>query len=457
MVLWDSQHNSVKLKVTINLFISVGTLFVNLKSYLTTLKMKSLNTSIASAIFVSLLFAASSCEKNTITDKPKDPVNITTEIYQKEVIDSANKFAFDLFAPLITGSKGEENIMISPFSISSALSMTLNGAAGDTYDAMIKALRIEGKTLGEINDTYLKLMTEMVPVDELVTLEIANSVWVEKRLNVKQKFITDLQTWYKAEARDIDVSDPNAVKTVNNWIAKQTHDKIQNMLDHLDPQLAMLLINAVYFNGKWRYRFNKDDTREEPFYISPGMPKNVQMMHLKENLKCLGIDNVTLADIPYGRGNYSMLVVLPDEGFSTSDIATTLSSSIWSEWTELLKGNTHEAELSMPGFKYEYKRLLNPDLVNLGMGIAFSDFADFSNISDEPLQINRVLHQTFIETNEEGTEAAAATVVEISTTSIGPEPETRIIRLDRPFLYFIHEISTGTILFMGRVGDPTVE
>jgi len=419
--------------------------------------MKNLNPSIASAVFVSLLFAASSCEKDNIPDQPGDPVNITTEIYQKEVIDSANNFAFDLFAPVISGSKGEDNIMISPFSISSALSMTLNGAAGETYNGMVKALRLEGKTLRQINETYLKLMTEMVPVDELVTLEIANSVWVEKRLNVKQKFITDLQTWYKAEARDIDVSDPDAVKTVNNWIAEKTHDKIKDMLDQLDPDLAMLLINAVYFNGKWRYRFNKDDTREEQFYISPGMPKNVQMMHLKENLKCVGTDNVTLADIPYGRGNYSMLVVLPDENFSTSDIATTLSSSVWSEWIELLQGNTHEAELSMPRFKYEYKRLLNPDLVNLGMGIAFSDFADFSNISDQSLQINRVLHQSFIETNEEGTEAAAATVVEITLTSVGPEPETRIIRLDRPFLYFIHENSTGTILFMGRVGDPSVQ
>jgi serine protease inhibitor len=181
------------------------------------------------------------------------------------------------------------------------------------------------------------------------------------------------------------------------------------------------------------------------------------MMHQKVNLNCTSSDNVTLIDIPYGRGNYSMLVVLPDEGFITSDIAINLSSSTWTKWIELLKDNTHEVELSMPRFKYGYKRLLNQDLEDLGMGIAFSDMADFSNISDQALQISRVLHQSFIETNEEGTEAAAATVVEIRFTSVGPEPETRIIRLDRPFLYFIHENSTGTILFMGRVGDPTLE
>ena len=129
------------------------------------------------------------------------------------------------------------------------------------------------------------------------------------------------------------------------------------MLDRLDPQLAMLLINAVYFNGMWRYQFNKDDTREESFYVTPAEQKNVYMMHQKVNLNCTSSDNVTLIDIPYGRGNYSMLVVLPDEGFITSDIAINLSSSTWTKWIELLKDNTHEVELSMPRFKYGYKRL----------------------------------------------------------------------------------------------------
>ncbi|HEX2921217.1 MAG TPA: serpin family protein [Bacteroidales bacterium] len=205
-------------------------------------------------ILVSLV-ALLSCEKNGSSDQsldPGNPLNISTEIYQKEVIDSANKFAFDLFAPILADQKGMDNIMISPFSISSALSMTLNGASGETFIAMKKALRLEGKTLEQINDTYVKLMTEMVNVDELVDVEIANSVWVEKRLNVKQEFITDVQNWYKAEARGIDVTNPDAVKIVNDWIADKTHDKITDMLDYLDRDLAMLLINAVYFNGKWR-------------------------------------------------------------------------------------------------------------------------------------------------------------------------------------------------------------
>jgi serine protease inhibitor len=402
-----------------------------------------------------------SCEKSNTNDQPIDPgspVNISTDIYQKEVIDSANKFAFDLFAPILADGKGTDNIMISPFSISSALSMTLNGAAKETFDAMKKALRLEGKTLEQINDTYLKLMTEMVPVDERVVVEIANSVWVEKRLDVKQKFITDVQNWYKAEARGIDVTNPEAVNIVNDWIAEKTHDKILDMLDYLDPDLAMLLINAVYFNGKWRNKFDIADTKEEPFFVTPSTPKTVPMMHQEENLKAAKNNNLTIVDIPYGQGNYSMLVVLPDADITTSDVAEALSPSQWNEWIELLaNNNTHKVELSMPRFKYKYKRLLKNDLIDMGMGIAFSDLADFSNISDQELKISRVIHQSFIETDEEGTEAAAATIVEIVFKTSGLEPSVWKVEINRPFLYFIHETSTGTILFMGRVSDPTIE
>jgi serine protease inhibitor len=402
---------------------------------------------------ISFLVILISCEKSKTSDLPGNPVKITTEVYQKEVIDSANRLAFDLFKPTLAGAKGEENIMISPFSITSALSMALNGAAGETFEAMRKTLGLKEKTLEQINKTYLKLMTEMVPVDKRVVLDIANSVWVEKRLIVKQPFITELQTWYKAEAREIDVTDPGAVDIVNGWIAEKTHDKIVDMLDYLDPDLAMLLINAVYFNGKWRYQFDKADTQEEPFYVTPSDSKTVSIMHQKENLKYAKTSNSAIVELPYGQGNYTMVVVLPDENVTTNEVADALTPAIWNEWMALLADNTPEIELSMPRFKYKYKRLLNNDLIDLGMGIAFTPDADFSNISDQSLMISRVVHQTFIETNEEGTEAAAATVVEIVNTSM---PITIQVNIDHPFLYFIRETSTGTVIFEGRVSDPSI-
>lgn len=188
--------------------------------------MKGVMTGFALLLITGTPATMTSCERTKNDTPPGDPVQIELSLKQKEIVESANKFAFDLFLPIITEKKGAENIMISPFSVASALSMTLNGAGGETYEAMRTALRYDGKTIEEINDTYLKLMKDMVPVDPRVIMEIANSVWVEKRLVVKQPFIDALKTWYLAEARAIDVSDPDAVDMVNNWIEEKTHDKI---------------------------------------------------------------------------------------------------------------------------------------------------------------------------------------------------------------------------------------
>jgi serine protease inhibitor len=396
-----------------------------------------------------------SCERQNDDTPPGDPVPIDLTLKQKEVVEAVNEFAFDLFVPIVTEEKGAENIMISPFSITSALSMTLNGAAGETFEAMRSALRYDGKPLEEINDTYLKLMEDMVPVDPRVIMEIANSVWVEKKFTPKQAFINALVEWYLAEVKGIDVTDPGAVGMVNDWIADKTHDKIQDMLQSLPDNLAMLLVNAVYFKGKWRHQFDKDDTSDRPFYVTPDDPVDVPMMYQKQNFAVAGSENATLIELPYGQGNYSMVIMLPDEGVSPADAALTLTPENWTAWMDDLSVATREVELYMPRFRYEYKRSLNNDLAALGMGIVFDPYnADFSNINDIlQLYITDVLHQTFIETNEEGTEAAAATVVIVGVTSI--PPPTPVININRPFLYFIRETTTGTIVFMGQVTDPS--
>ena len=311
-------------------------------------------------IMISGLFGSmTSCEKTKLSALPGDPVPIELSLKQKNVVDAANKFAFDLFVPIITEKKGAENIMISPFSITSALSMTLNGAAGETFDAMKTGLRYDGQTIGEINETYLKLMKDMVPVDSRVIMEIANSVWVEKKLTVKQPFMTALETCYLAEARSFDVTDKGAVDVINGWIEDKTHDKIRKMLESLDPDLAMLLINAVYFNGKWRYQFDKSDTHDLPFFVTPDAPAQVPMMYQKEKFAIAGTEKATLVELPYGQGNYSMVVMLPDEGVSLEEVAGDLNPENWAQWMEYLSNGTTEVELSLPKFKYEFKRKLD--------------------------------------------------------------------------------------------------
>lgn len=394
-----------------------------------------------------------SCELFKGDPLPTEPVPIDLTLKQKEVVASANKFAFDLFVPVLTENNGAENIMISPFSITSALSMTLNGAAGETFDAMKTTLCYGDQTIEEINDTYLKLMTDMVPVDQRVTMEIANSVWVRENLDVVPDFITALKTWYLAQAESFNPADPGAADMVNGWIAEKTHDKIQKMLDSMDPDIAMLLINAIYFKGKWSSEFDKDDTETLPFYVTPDSPVQVPMMKQTHNFAVADAGNATLVELPYGQGNYSMVVMLPDEGFTVTDAVATLTSENWEAWMTHLETGITEVDLSMPRFKYEYKRTLNDDLKALGMEIAFDPInADFSNMCYHQLVISFVLHQTFIETNEEGTEAAAATVVGMIDTAM---PLTTTININRPFLYFIRETTTGTIVFMGLVTDPS--
>ena len=421
--------------------------------YLNGIIMKNIVFSTALLVVSVTAGQMTSCEKKPAQALPEAPVEIELTLKQKEVVASANRFAFDLFRPVVAGEAAGTNIMISPFSVSSALSMTLNGAANGTFDAVKSALRYDGMSLEEINDTYRKLVTEMIPVDERVVMEVANSVWAENQFPVRKEFIAALEDWYMAEANNFDVRDPRSVDIINGWIEEKTHDRIQKMIAQLEPDLAMLLINAVYFNGKWKHQFDIKNTADRAFYVTPGNPADVPMMYQKQKFAVAAVEKAKLVELPYGQGNYSMVVALPDEGISASEIAAGLDSEKWERWMVSLSYGETEVELFMPKFRYEYKRKMNDDLISLGMGPAFDpSAADFSRISDVEVFISFVLHQTFIENKEEGTEAAAATVVGFTRTSLPPEPEK--ININRPFLYFIRETTTGTIVFMGLVADP---
>jgi len=421
--------------------------------YLNGIIMKNIVFSTALLVVSVTAGQMTSCEKKPAQALPEAPVEIELTLKQKEVVASANRFAFDLFRPVVAGEAAGTNIMISPFSVSSALSMTLNGAANGTFDAVKSALRYDGMSLEEINDTYRKLVTEMIPVDERVVMEVANSVWAENQFPVRKEFIAALEDWYMAEANNFDVRDPRSVDIINGWIEEKTHDRIQKMIAQLEPDLAMLLINAVYFNGKWKHQFDIKNTADRAFYVTPGNPADVPMMYQKQKFAVAAVEKAKLVELPYGQGNYSMVVALPDEGVSASEIAAGLDSEKWEQWMASLSYGETEVELFMPKFRYEYKRKMNDDLISLGMGPAFDpSAADFSRISDVEVFISFVLHQTFIENKEEGTEAAAATVVGFTRTSLPPEPEK--ININRPFLYFIRETTTGTIVFMGLVADP---
>lgn len=405
---------------------------------------------------VSLLFSLTipfffySCNKSTNEKLPSEPVPINLTADQVSLINSENTFAFDIFKKILETTEESENIIISPLSISCALSMTLNGADGATREAMLDALRMNGLTPEVINTSYRELSKALLNVDKRVLISIANSVWSEKNFEVKIPFKNILTDYYNAEAASFDIADPNACIEINNWIEDKTNGLIKNMLDGLDESTVMLLVNAIYFKGKWNLQFDKTKTANHPFYKSDGTTSEVPMMKQVADYRIFNGDGFVIAELPYGQGNFVMDIILPDGQNGVNTLTPILNDESFNGF--LSQMTERETDLTFPRFKYGFKQGLNDVLTDMGMGVAFTGFADFSNISELSLKINRVLHQAFIENNEEGTEAAAATVVEIVVTSAPPPPV--VLNIDHSFLYFIREISTNSIIFMGKVSDP---
>jgi serine protease inhibitor len=412
--------------------------------------MKKINSNFYLFLAFTVMLVMVSCEKTK--DTPGDPVPINLTLKQASLVTSENTFAFDIFREILK-SQADENIIISPLSISYALSMTVNGANEGTRNAMLEALRISGITMDELNQSYRDLTKSLLSVDSRVKILIANSVWTEDNFVVKKPFTTILTDYYDAESRSFDISDATVPAKINSWIENNTNGLIKNMVDRIEENTVMLLINAIYFKGKWRNEFEVKNTSARTFTRTNGTTVSVQSMHQNEKQKAYVGNGFVVAELPYGQGNFVMDIILPD-GNNLGTFSQYLTGTDFTNWVNGLV--ERDVNLYLPRFKYEFKKKLKDVLSLMGMGVAFTDLADFSNISDIPLLINDVTHQALIETNEEGTEAAAATIVIIGTTSAGPhDPIT--IDVNRPFIYVIRETSTNSILFMGRVTDPLLK
>jgi len=399
----------------------------------------------AIAIYIASLFF--SCKSNI--DEPK-PIDISLK--SQELVRADNAFGIDIFKLL--SEKEKENFTISPLSISLALAMTYNGAGGETKTAMEEALRVKGFSTDEINQSYQSLVDALLAADDKVTLEIAQSIWYRKGFTVLPEFKKVNQTYYAAEVNDLDFNRSDAKDVINGWIADKTHDKITDMIDAVDPLHVMFLVNAIYFNGEWKSMFVKSATQQRDFMLEDGKVTLVDMMQKTDSVNYFSNDLFSAIEMPYGRGNYNMVVLLPGEGKTCSDISTVLTPENWSTWMGSFK-KTGDVSIWMPKFKAEYEVKLNDVLSVMGMGIAFTQLADFSGINGERgLYIDYVQHNTFIDVNEKGTEAAAATVIGIKNYAMPYSPEFHV---DHPFLFAITEKETGAILFIGKIVSPKYE
>ncbi|MCX7785266.1 MAG: serpin family protein [candidate division WOR-3 bacterium] len=373
----------------------------------------------------------------------------------EKLVNAYNNFTFALFSELTRQDK-DKNIFISPLSITFALSMAYNGASKETKTAMAKTLGIAEMELNEVNFGNQTLMNQLKSADPQINLNIANSLWAKAGIKFKSEFLQRNKKYYQSQITTLNFTDPKASNIINNWVKAKTNGKISKIIDKIDPMYTMLyLINAVYFKGKWTKTFDKNQTQDRPFTLINGEKKNLPMMEQKGNYRYLSTDKFQGIALPYGKGKISMYLFLPGTNSNLKEFLSHLNVKNWNEY--LSQFDYQDGTIILPRIKLEYEQTLNTALKNLGMEIAFSaGKADFSEMTQTPLDlyINEVKHKTFVEVNEEGTEAAGATSVEIRVTAIR-EPKEFIMIVDRPFFCAICDNETGSILFMGAIVDPS--
>ncbi len=392
-------------------------------------------------------FIFSSCDKSP-TDPGNEDVRDLTPV-EKNIVESDNIFGLKLFQNLVNDEK-DKNVFISPLSVSMALGMTLNGADSETKQAMQQTLEVAGLTDEQINQSYQSLMELLTGLDPKVQFQIANSIWYRSTFSVEQPFIDVNKQYFDAQVSGLDFNDPSSVNVINSWVNDNTNAKIDKIIDQINPMTVMFLINAIYFKGTWTYQFEEENTVESPFYLPDNSEKMCHLMKIAGTFNYFSNDKLKAVDLPYGDKEFSMTLILPQENHEIDDIIGELNNTNWNSW--IGQFGESDGEIFLPRFKLEYEKTLNEVLAQLGMGIAFTGQADFTRINKGGnLFISEVKHKSFVEVNEEGTEAAAVTSVEVSLTSVG---SGFIFRADRPFVFVIREKNSGSILFIGKIVDP---
>lgn len=393
------------------------------------------------------------CEK---TDTPPDTtptLDFACEDHPTvcELTAANGHFAIDLFKTINTQETEDANIFISPFSIATALSMTANGANGATLTEMQEALRTGTLSMQDLNEAYQILLEVLPQLDPATRLKIANSIWHQQDYPVLPAFLQTNTDYFASEVIAADFRDDAIIGEVNAWIENNTEGLITDALTSLPSNVVMLLINAIYFQGSWQTEFDPENTQAADF-AAPGGPVSVEMMHLPEaTFRYTENESFQAIDLPYGDSVYAMSVFLPKEGVNIDEVINQLTPANWLSWQEQMVPS--EVELFLPKFAMEYEIKLKSTLQLMGMEAAFSDRADFSQMIDGGgVKVDEVIHKAFVEVNEEGTEAAAVTVVVIVETSVPLIPQ---FRADRPFFFVIHDYKTKSIQFMGKVQDPT--
>lgn len=403
-----------------------------------------MNTLRIMALIISLALILTGCSSAINGSKTA----FASEDVDGKITESNLEFAFDIFKE-INKNDVDTNVFISPFSISTALAMTYNGAEGETLKEMEQVLHFDGINRDIVNLSYKSLLDYLTSDEEENQTLISNSIWYRQGETIKEDFFDVIEKSYNGKVEGLDFNNSEAADTINKWIEDSTKGKIPKMIEPpISQEVIMYLINAVYFKGEWTKQFKEEDTKEFSFIQYDGSEGTIPMMWMSDKIHYFKGDHYKSVKLPYGDGKVSMYLVLPDEG---NDINEFISGFDETEYNKI-KDNlveTEDVNLMIPKFKMEYGiRDIVSELKSLGIETLFDERANLENIKED-IYVSSIMHKAVIEVNEKGSEAAGVTVVEVRTTSIR-EPITFIT--DRPFLFFIGEEESDTILFMGKYG-----
>jgi serpin B len=375
---------------------------------------------------------------------------------ETSVVTGNTAFAFDLYGQL---KSAEGNLFFSPYSISTCLAMTYAGARGETEAQMARTLHF-ATDQEEFHIVFGDLQKQINAIQgkKNVELNIANGLWAQKEHPFLAPFLETATKDYAARLEQVDfrVAAEAARNEINGWVSDRTKGRILNLIGPgvLNAQTRLVLVNAIYFKGTWVFQFNKQRTADAPFFASPGQKTQVKMMNTSAHFNYAEADKIQFLELPYRGGDISMVVLLPKENDGLKSLEDSLTQQQLDGW--IAQAHSREVNVFLPKFKLTQEFGLAKTLRALGMSDAFSSAADLSGMDGmRDLYISAVIHKAFVEVNEEGTEAAAATGVTVGALAVRrPEPPA-IFRADHPFLFLLRDTHSGSILFMGRVMDPS--
>lgn len=375
--------------------------------------------------------------------KPRKDINLS--VSESRVVEGNTNFAFHLFSEMNKMKSEQENWMISPFSLSMVLGMTSNGASGNTLTEIKKVLGHENVSTEETNAFYKKLIKELGDLDDTSQLNIANSVWAHNGIGLSDTFVEMNQKNYNAQVQNLDFASPNALTTINQWCAEQTNQTIPAIVDEISEDTKLMLLNALYFKGVWKNKFEERYTITDDFTNVDGSISKVSMMTQGKDLPYAQNEYFSMGRFDYGNGAFGMTILLPNEGLTLDVSLSHLNLTNWDKWNN----SWTEARLDVKFPKFEMKAHDELDDVLKAMGIkeAFSSDADFSALSDTPLKVGLFEQASFLKVDENGTVTSSISKGEY----IDLLPQSTPFHMNRPFVFIISEQSTGSILLIGKI------